>query len=149
LAEPILFAIDNFEQASVEAQNAFLKRLEEPQKNVSYVLLARKDGGILPTIISRCKTIRVTNRQVISEQSKTQALEFIDSTIPERFAKISKITKREDALKFLEDLVISLHELLPKKPNLAKATKAVDTTLNRIKQNANPTLQLTSLSINI
>jgi DNA polymerase III delta prime subunit len=42
---------------TIEAQNSFLKLLEEPTKNVVFMLLTDRAGGLLPTIISRCTTL--------------------------------------------------------------------------------------------
>ena len=40
-----------------QAANAFLKTLEEPPADTSFVLLARSRDAILPTIASRCQTL--------------------------------------------------------------------------------------------
>jgi len=43
-----------------EAANAFLKLLEEPSKNLMFILTADKTDQMLPTIISRCQQIRLS-----------------------------------------------------------------------------------------
>ena len=40
-----------------QAANAFLKTLEEPPEDTSFVLLARSREAVLPTIVSRCQTL--------------------------------------------------------------------------------------------
>lgn len=48
----------------VQAQNAFLKTLEEPPRNVILILLTTQPRSLLPTIRSRCQMISVrTNRK--------------------------------------------------------------------------------------
>ncbi|MFO7821876.1 MAG: AAA family ATPase [Lentisphaeria bacterium] len=48
----------------VQAQNAFLKTLEEPPRNVVLILLTTQPRSLLPTIRSRCQMISVrTNRK--------------------------------------------------------------------------------------
>ena len=42
----------------IEAENAFLKILEEPPKGVTYILITPKADQLLPTIISRCHAIK-------------------------------------------------------------------------------------------
>lgn len=42
-----------------EAQNAILKTLEEPASGSIIVLLARQEGSLLPTVLSRCKKLKV------------------------------------------------------------------------------------------
>ena len=50
-------AIDPAEAMSIGAQNAFLKTLEEPPPNAVFVLIATGEGGLLPTVRSRCRRI--------------------------------------------------------------------------------------------
>jgi DNA polymerase III subunit delta' len=47
--------IDSFHMASLAAQNAFLKTLEEPNPTVIIVLVALGVDSVLPTIASRCQ----------------------------------------------------------------------------------------------
>jgi DNA polymerase III delta' subunit len=46
------------EKMSNEAANSFLKTLEEPQKQTSFILTTERSSALLPTIRSRCQTIR-------------------------------------------------------------------------------------------
>ena len=41
------------------AQNAFLKVLEEPPQDVSFILLCQNSRRLLPTILSRCTLLRL------------------------------------------------------------------------------------------
>ncbi len=47
----------NAEEMRVEAQNAFLKTLEEPRKDVTFILLTTRKESLLPTILSRCQLV--------------------------------------------------------------------------------------------
>ena len=49
----------NFEKTNTHAQNKFLKTLEEPPKNVVFILLTTDIKSVLKTIVSRCKLINV------------------------------------------------------------------------------------------
>jgi len=49
--------IDPAERLSEEAQNAFLKTLEEPPPNAVFVLVATRGDALLPTVRSRCALI--------------------------------------------------------------------------------------------
>ncbi|MFY9321646.1 MAG: hypothetical protein WAP04_04400 [Bacillota bacterium] len=51
--------LENAEKMTQEAQNSFLKILEEPPKNVVFILVAGNPQGLLPTVRSRCQLIRV------------------------------------------------------------------------------------------
>ena len=50
--------IDNAERMTPEAQNCFLKSLEEPKGKTIIFLLAAKTDLLLPTIVSRCQEIK-------------------------------------------------------------------------------------------
>lgn len=49
--------IEPAEAMNVEAQNAFLKTLEEPPPGVVFLLLTTRENGLLPTIRSRCQRL--------------------------------------------------------------------------------------------
>ncbi len=57
-AKKRIFIINEAETATIEAQNAFLKLLEEPPENHVMILTASSLAGLLPTVISRCKILR-------------------------------------------------------------------------------------------
>ncbi|HSX18078.1 MAG TPA: AAA family ATPase [Candidatus Saccharimonadales bacterium] len=51
--------IENAQHLSIEAQNALLKILEEPNDDTVFILTAPNEQSLLPTIVSRCQTIQV------------------------------------------------------------------------------------------
>ncbi len=59
LTQNSVIILKNFDAANEEAQNAFLKALEEPQENLTYILTATNIDKILPTIASRCQIIEM------------------------------------------------------------------------------------------
>lgn len=58
-----IYLLKNFHNSSVEAQNAFLKLLEEPPSNVQFILTTDNEYKLLSTIRSRVKTIKLANKQ--------------------------------------------------------------------------------------
>ncbi len=60
-----IFIINNFDVSTEEAQNKLLKILEEPPKNVYFLLSAKSEERVLSTIKSRCDKIKV---QPLSQQ---------------------------------------------------------------------------------
>ncbi len=52
-----IFVLKNFEQATIASSNALLKTLEEPVDNTVFLLIANSNR-VLPTVMSRCVTIR-------------------------------------------------------------------------------------------
>ena len=66
-SESKVYIIDDAERMTVEAQNALLKVLEEPPKNVIIILLAKELDKILTTIKSRTQylaTTRFTDEEI-------------------------------------------------------------------------------------
>ena len=61
--------LTGFEAATREAANALLKTLEEPPPQVVLILTASDADLLLPTIVSRCRTmaLRATPEQVIAQ----------------------------------------------------------------------------------
>lgn len=51
--------IDHAEAMGIEAQNAFLKLLEEPRTGVTFILTAPNQDALLPTISSRVQSVTV------------------------------------------------------------------------------------------
>ena len=99
----------DFDKATTEAMNAFLKMLEEPGEGVSYILTASTTANILPTILSRVEIIRTKSKIKIDH---ALASDFLDKTITERLKKIDSIKKRDEALEFISDLNSSFHKLM-------------------------------------
>lgn len=54
-----VFIIKNIDLSTIEAQNKLLKVLEEPPKNVYFLISAKQADRVLPTIKSRCDKITI------------------------------------------------------------------------------------------
>ena len=54
-----VFLIENIDLSTTEAQNKLLKVLEEPPKNVYFLISAKQADRVLPTIKSRCDKITI------------------------------------------------------------------------------------------
>ena len=52
--------IDSADEMNTNAANALLKALEEPPANGLFLVLSHQPGRLLPTIRSRCRTLRMT-----------------------------------------------------------------------------------------
>jgi len=133
--EKAIYILRDFDKASVVAQNGFLKRLEEPQENLTFILTASQESAVLPTIISRCL---VKNLGFKAENLTAENL--WNKNINERFSLISNMKAREEAIEMLENMLNS------KSKNI-KTVKYVINTLERIKANANTQLQLSNLVV--
>lgn len=98
-SEPTAVILNNFDKASTEAQNAFLKKLEEPQENLFFILTAKNEFGLLPTILSRINVKRLKSEKATSD------IEFFQMSKPEKLEKIYEIKKREDAIEFVSQIL--------------------------------------------
>ncbi len=65
---PQIFIIDDADKMNVQAQNAFLKLLEEPAPNIHFILTAHHPHTLLPTVLSRVG--RLTIKPISNEDSK-------------------------------------------------------------------------------
>ena len=146
---PTAILINDIENATTEALNAFLKNLEEPRDNLIYILNARSEQTLIQTIISRCQVIRVLDE--IDRQDGKKAIIFMKMSVGEKFKLFESLQKRYDALNFMEELVLNTHEeMINAKENLPETVrliKAAQSVINNLNLNANIGLQLTNLAI--
>ena len=56
---PRFVLIDNIESLNKNSINALLKIVEEPKKNLFFILIHNNETKILPTLISRCLTFKI------------------------------------------------------------------------------------------
>ena len=68
-----VFLIPEADTMSIEAQNALLKVLEEPPPYASFLLLGANPGAFLPTVRSRCLTLRLGGEGEASQESDSAA----------------------------------------------------------------------------
>jgi len=119
-AKEQIFIIDYAERMTHQAQNAFLKLLEEPNETIYFILLSHTTSNILPTIISRVRHINLrllTNSQtelllkqlkVIDKVERSQLL-FIASGLPAEIIRLvndkNYFVKRSQIIKDAKVLV--------------------------------------------
>jgi hypothetical protein len=70
-----------FDTASIEAQNAFLKTLEEPVENTQIILVAKSASYILPTVLSRITVI-----SLLPVKKGTKEVSAFDSLLEDMIA---------------------------------------------------------------
>jgi DNA polymerase-3 subunit delta' len=68
--------VDAADDMNTNAANALLKNLEEPPKRTIFILIVHAPGSLLPTIRSRCQTIR------LSPLADAELLSVLDRTDP-------------------------------------------------------------------
>lgn len=116
------FIVINTERFTPDAQNAFLKLLEEPAENTHIFILIPLQVVILETVASR--TIELTKTE--STQNPISPIKnFLFNTVAGRLDHIENLTKsREESLQsyevhqFLDQLESGLYAVFSKKPNI-------------------------------
>lgn len=149
-SEKTAIIIESIDTATVETQNSFLKNLEEPNKNLIYILTTRSLENVLPTIISRCQVINSNNQNLDSNNDNNQIdtdvikniEDYLNLNIDEKFKTLDKIKDRGEAITFVENLILVKHS-----KNDFNNLKDCLNTLKNLKKNGNVSLQLTNLLV--
>jgi DNA polymerase III delta prime subunit len=107
------FVIDYAERMAPQAQNAFLKLLEEPNDGIVFILVTHEPQKLLPTIHSRVQTLEIL--PITDEQSN----ELLDSL------KVHDTTKRAQLLYMASGLPAELVRLVGDEEYFAKGAQLV------------------------
>jgi len=103
---------------TIEAQNAFLKTLEEPPPNSLIFLAAANQAAFLPTILSRCHLIILTtetNKKELAEMSFADWQQLAQSPLSERLKKTELLGKNRGKLQlWLKEAILLLQNQLNK-----------------------------------
>lgn len=103
---------------NTESQNALLKILEEPGKKNYIILTTNKIKSILPTIISRCQTIKIISfsKKDISQKIKITGNLQKDLSLSESLGK-----NKDEILPLLENQLYFYQQELIKNPSQKNA----------------------------
>lgn len=152
-SEKKIIIIEGFNQITVDAQNAFLKTLEEPPQNTIILILVNSLDFILPTILSRCNLINLTKERKNTEDTDTYSKLFESLLenkenpliIAQDYGK-----NKESALKLLENLIILTEKNLSSNHQISKTLKNLQETYSTIKStNVNPRFALEILFLKL
>lgn len=114
---------------NTESQNALLKNLEEPGINNYLILSTNKIKSILPTILSRCFTVKISEKSKFENKKRIEITENLtkDLALSEKLGK-----DKEGILPMLENELYIYQQELIKNPNqktkylLEKIIKAIE-----------------------
>lgn len=81
--------VDDADVMNVSAANALLKMLEEPPERTTLLLISHQPSGLLPTIRSRCRTLRLGT---LTPAQMAQALAQSEVEIPGDAAALSELS---------------------------------------------------------
>jgi len=87
-AERKVYILPQADLMNRQAQNAFLKLLEEPPSRVCFILAGENAGAFLQTVRSRCTQIRLTGENPIGDEYEKQAGRIIKAYISEDAADL-------------------------------------------------------------
>ena len=101
--ESTLVILTNVDEAKHEAQNALLKLLEEPPSdNIVFVVTAKQEDLLIPTIVSRLT--KITSKDIMGSQSNNVD-QFIEHSPSSWFEPFSHVSDREEAIKVFQSLL--------------------------------------------
>ena len=143
--------IDEAEKMNLEAQSCFLKTLEEPKGQTILFLVSSKPDMLLPTIFSRCQTVKFFKPKNLPENSEKSAREqellkgllvVIGADLAEKFKYVKAIDfEKQSASEIVDVLQRYLRHLLllkiglPAKAGTEKSSAFFDKyTVSKIKE---------------
>ena len=133
---------DNFR---VEAQNSLLKVLEEPPKNIIFIIITLSKNSILPTILSRVQVKYNKTRKDIQEFAlDVKKLELKDIY---QFLKENQRISKNEAKEVVESILYSINT-----NNIQLTLKELhsfSTAMKLLELNSRPLNILTTLLLNI
>lgn len=139
-----VFIIDEAHMLTAQASNALLKTLEEPPKNVTFILATTELNKLLITIRTRCQKYALSS---LTTDEVTHCLDTITKTLgievdPNAFTLICRGSKggMREAIQFLEKIVSSQNKTKITTKDVADTFGAVSINLlmsffNHIKTN--------------
>lgn len=105
-----IFIIENIDLSTEQAQNKLLKVLEEPPKNVYFLISAKQADRVLPTIKSRCDKITIEKLDMaeIEKVCKNPLACMLSEGYIGRAEELSKNPDLEEIVDFAVSLVCDL-----------------------------------------
>jgi hypothetical protein len=146
-SENRLFLVNRVDTASLPAQNALLKTVEEPPTGVHLILTALDLDAVLPTIQSRCQVVRLTQAAVQTDLAPAAEWyqQFINVPAGQTIALVDEWgSDRAAALERLGALTRYLSQRLTHQPTpqLLSQLSKLNTAITQLKKNANVKLAL-------
>ena len=108
---PRLIWLEEASRLTIPAQNSLLKILEEPPRDVTFVLSLSSPSSLLSTIRSRCYLVAlVSEGQAVDDDALRLIKGALKATSGERVALAVGVGKKRDqALSFIDSVISSIH----------------------------------------
>ncbi len=129
----------------IEAQNSLLKVLEEPPKNIIFLIITSSKNSILPTILSRVQVRYLkTKKEIEPINLNVKKLELKDIYT---FLKQNQRVSKHDAKNIIESILYSINK---EQVSLTqKELHSFSTAMKLLELNSRPINVLTTLLLNI
>lgn len=123
---------------NTESQNALLKTLEDPGKNNYLIITTSKPSKLLPTIISRCQTIKLKND--LSQCQTGDCLVFSHDTKKDLILSETLSKDKTQVLPLLENQLKIYHSLTISNPSTqnSKTLQKIIKSIQMIEANVDP-----------
>lgn len=148
-----LICIYAFDTATIEAQNAMLKMLEEKTAENQFILIVHDIQKIVPTILSRCRIVDlfIENAEVDKELVNVIESAFQNPNVSIMGNPYFQTGTREEATDLFRKLIIVLRTKIQSGDTRAAklAKKAFDTLHKLESNNLNPQLAVDSFVIEL
>lgn len=132
--------------ATIPAQNALLKLLEEPPRGTRVYLTVEDPEKLLETIISRCVVKRIGKNE---EQGNSEMVALTSTIATASYRELielaEKYKERDEAVMVIKELLVFLHSRVQEKPlekKYQQQVQAVLKTLDGLQRNGNVRLLL-------
>ena len=128
-ADKKIYIIENFDKATVQAQNALLKTLEEPPKYVVFILTVKNENLVVNTVKSRAKKIveplldEKFERQILEELKINNAEEILYNSLGS-LGKALELSNNKNALKIFE-LSLDIFKNMKNSASVIKYSSAI------------------------
>lgn len=148
-----LVVVQGVDNISHECANALLKTLEEPPNQTIIILISKSVKKVLPTIISRCKLIRINNPINITQEKSLKIINQIQTikqmSIKERFQFVDDLIKENDINEILTNWLLIYREKIFLDSNFKKIKKITNLQKMLATTNVGKKLLLENIIINI
>ena len=143
--------IPQADRLTVEAQNSFLKVLEDGSSNTAYILTTNSEKSLLPTVISR--SMKIYSKEQVGQRVEYKYHLILGKDLITSFSEIESISKdKEKTEEFLRDLELYYQDILKENIQNSRDTLAVSDSIKqvlktrqRISANGNKRLLLENL----
>ncbi|MBI1863470.1 hypothetical protein HYS00_05135 [Candidatus Microgenomates bacterium] len=134
-SEPRLFILYSFDTASIEAQNALLKTLEEHNPYDLFVMEATQPNRLLPTILSRSQVIHAPGRLSKKPAAGEGIEQAFQSKTPPLNHPVFQVTKYENPIEPFDLLIEYVRSRLATNPRASHILREILITRSRVREN--------------